>query len=213
MITGSRGLRTTLVRTLRMSLGGIVLAAGCGPTRTAPPQPGGQGSWRIVAIDPAPGQVAPPAAGGLIPEVAVRLAGQAGYARATIAVERTEANAPARTAVYDILFPIQQEVRFVASVAAAGGSARAPRVQIRAESGSEVSTSFVEPGVPFLAPGARVTLESLSGPGQPVGPGQEVELARWVVQTGAEVARVTVRVLLSRQPTGPRLKPEARPPT
>ena len=66
--------------------------------------------------------------------------------------------------------------------------------------------------MPFQAPGAGLATESLITAARQVQEKQEIEVGRWTVTTGAEVVRVAFRVLLSRQPTGPRLKPEGRPP-
>lgn len=180
----------------------VGLTSGCAKQRPEVEPPG---AWRVIAVKPI---------GGEVPEIVIDLDGDAGFARATLAVERSEPIAAAKAIIplYDILFPITNQVRLIAVVKAAVDSPSVVRVEIRAESGSESSVSFVEPRVRFLALGAQVQFESLCEPNRIIQEGQEVALARWVVKVGPETDLVTIRVLLSKKPTSPRLRPEGKPP-
>ncbi len=170
------------------------------------------GSWRVVAVDPPLGEVRRAEPGGAIPSVVVRLDGPSGFLRATIVVERTAPGSVPRTALYDVLFPVPGPVRLEASVRPARDQPGRAQVQFRVESASDTSVGFVEPGVPFLSPDARIILEGVSLANGLIPAGEETAVGRWVVQVGNEVSRVTIRVLLSQPPTEPRLKLDSQPP-
>ncbi len=169
--------------------GGRASSAGCGPTRTAPPRPGAAGLVAHRRDRPRRRSGRPASGRGPDPRVAVRLAGQAGFARATIAVETAEAGSP-RLGGHSTTSSSRsrQEVRFVASVEATGDPSDRLGSGFRAESGAEVVDLVRRAGGAVSGPGRPVTLETLERTRAGRGAGaRRVELARWVVQTGAEV--------------------------
>jgi len=170
------------------------------------------GSWRVVAVDPPLGEVRRAEPGGAIPSVLVSLDGPSGFLRATIVVERTTPGSVPRTALYDVLFPVPGRVRFEASVRPARDQPDRVQVQFRVESALDTSVGIVEPGVPFLSPDASIILEGVGTANGLILEGEETAVGRWVVQVGQEVSKVTIRVLLSKAPTEPRLKLNSRPP-
>lgn len=179
---------------------------GCEPAER--PGGSGPGSWQVVRAAPTEGPALGTGAGPGVPGVSVQLAGDRGFARVTLAVETRGAVPAGGPELYDVLFAVDRAVLLTASPVAAPGSPTTSRVQIRAESGGESSTTFIEPGVPFRAAGAQVAFALAVGPEQSIQAGQETELARWTVQLNTTTTTASLRALLSRQPTGPRLKPE-----
>ena len=142
------------------------------------------------------------------PPLTVDLEGPAGYVRATVTVERLGPEPGPRGELYDVLFPTSGRIRLTAAVKPSGAGPGRAAVELRAESVGAVSRSLVEPTVALLADPAEVRAEGLLAAGGAIPGGREVEVGRWATVT----ARVTVRVLPSRQPIGPRLKPEGKPP-
>lgn len=189
----------------------LVLCGGCGdrlPTAAEAP-----GSWQVLTVDPPRSQVRQADPGRAIPSITVALDGPAGFLRATVVVERTRPDLPPTTALYDVLFPTSGPARLEASLQAAADRTGATRVLVRVESAAARSEGFVEPVIPALAGGAEVALEGSIDLNRSITGGEEVEVGRWVVRDGPATTKVIVRVLPSQRPTGPRLKPESRPPS
>lgn len=177
-----------------------------------PPRPVDPGAWRVEAASPAVGAVAAPGTDGLPTPMRVDLDGPPGFVRATVTVERSPVDPGRRGELYDALFPNSGRLRLSAAVEPAAVGTGQVRVRLRAEGDAATSTTHVEPAVPLLAADAAVATEGLVATGRSIEGGREVEVGRWVATTPAGSARVTVRVLPSRAPTGPRLKGEGRPP-
>lgn len=182
------------------------LLAGC--REAEPPPPADPGCWRVIAAGPSAGVVIPAGAGGAVAPLRVDLEGPAGYVRATVTVERLGPAPKPQGELYDVLFPTPGRISLTAAVRPTGAGPGRAAVELRAESVEATSNSLVEPTVPLLANPAQVGAEGLIDVGQTIAGGREVEVGRWVT---AE-ARVTVRVLPTRRPVGPRLKPEGKPP-
>ena len=186
--------------------GGLI---GCHP----PPEPAVRpsGVWRVEGVGLAP-QASPAEPGRTPPRVMLGLAGDPGYARATVVVERSGPYSAPPHELHDSLFPVGREAKFTATWAPAPGPAGTTRITIRAESAGAVSESVVEPGGVVPGEAFAPQVELLTRPGAALTDGREVEIARWTVKAGDTLYRVTFRLLPSREPTGPRLKPAGRVP-
>ena len=142
------------------------------------------------------------------------ITGDSGFLRATVLVERPQATNPAdRSTIYDTLFPVGPKIHLQASLLPSphSGSPTA-RVCLKVDSVGAVSESFVEPTLAHGEPTSPVHWTPTALVGQTLAEGREVEVGSWAVGTAANPVRVVIRTLLSRGPTGPRLKPGGKPP-
>ena len=167
-------------------------------TLPAPAKP----HWKIVSISRRTDQVADSKPLDLI----VAVEGPSGFSRVSLVTTRAVTGSPPASYLNDVLFPVGEQARLTASLHTVERHARIEVVNQGEESNAIVPIQNLG-DVPWV-----IETSIIAEPAQLIAEGSEAPLGRWICRHGADSWTLTLRVLFSREPVGPRLKPEGKPP-
>ena len=159
-------------------------------------------TWKLVQIALQPGQASPVSPSDLI----VQVDGPPGFARVSLKTAKAVSGSPPAAYLNDVLFPVGEQIRLVASLHPAERQAWVD-VATQGEESTAILPTQDLGGRPWV-----FATELIAQPTVPIPEGREVPLGRWVCRDGADSWTLTLGVLLSREAVGPRLKPEGKPP-
>ena len=184
-----------------------VLWTGCDNRPTPPDLPASSPAptiphWKIVSIP----QPTDQASSAKPLELTIAVEGPPGFARVSLVTDKAVSGSPPASYLNDVLFPIGEQARLSASLHPTERQARV-EVMTRGEESNAILPMQDLVDVPWIFETATI-----AEPAQRIAEGREVPLGRWICRHGADSWRLTLRVLLSREPVGPRLKPEGKPP-
>ena len=158
--------------------------------------------WKVVGV----AQLADLKPGQRPLDLTVEIEGPPGFARVSLVTDKAVTGLPPASYLNDVLFPISDQANLAASLHLEDRQARI-EVMTRGEESTAILPTHDLGNVPWTFETAMIAETT-----QQIGEGHEVPLGRWICRNGSDSWTLTLRVLLSRDPVGPRLKPEGKPP-